>query len=312
MDNLYISLNAVFPFVFYMVCGFFSVKKGFADVPFMNKLNQLVFKLLFPIMMFKSIYNNGKVMELNIKIIVICVAGVLIVLGISSIIVVILVKENAKRGVIIQALFRTNTVLFAIPLTENLFGAEGAAIASMVVAFLVPIYNIFSVIILEYFRGGKAKISGMIKKIATNPLILGAVVALIFNYFLIKVPQIIMTPVSTFASMTTPLALFVIGGTLKFSSLKKDLKYIVAVIFTKMILVPAISVFVAVFLSLSKVETFEFFILFAAPIAVASFTMAQNMGGDGNLAGELVLTSTVSSVFTLFFWIFILKTLGLI
>lgn len=312
MDNLYISINAVFPFLFYMVFGYLAVKKSFTTVPFLNQLNQLVFNLFFPLMMFKSIYSNGEVFELNVQIILICVAGLFVLLIVAWIFVTILVKENAKRGVILQALYRTNTVLFAIPLTENLFGPQGAALASMVVAFLVPIYNVLAVVILEYYRGGQVKPLELLKKIVTNPLILGAAAALICNYFRIRVPKMLMTPVGQIAGMTTPLALFVIGGTLKFSSVKKNLKYIVAVVGTKMILVPAAAICASVLMHLSEMERFEFFILFAAPIAVSSFTMAQNMGGDGDLAAELVLVSTVSSMATLFLWIFILKTLGLI
>lgn len=312
MDNLYISINAVFPFLFYMVFGYLAVKKKFTTVPFLNQLNQLVFKLFFPLMMFKSIYSNGEVFDLNLRIILICVAGLFVLLLIAWIFVTILVKENAKRGVILQALYRTNTVLFAIPLTENLFGAEGAALASMVVAFLVPIYNVLAVVILEYYRGGQVKPLELLKKIVTNPLILGAAVALLCNYFRVQVPKMVMNPVGQIAGMTTPLALFVIGGTLKFSSVKKNLNYIVTVVGIKMILVPAIAVYASVLMHLSNIERFEFFILFAAPIAVSSFTMAQNMGGDGDLAGELVLVSTVSSMASLFLWIFVLKTLGLI
>lgn len=312
MDNLYISLNAVFPFLFYMLFGYFAVKKEFADIPFMNRLNQLIFKLFFPLMMFKSIYSDGEPFRLEVRIVMICIAALFILLGISWVLVHRAVKEDARRGVIIQALYRTNTVLFAIPLTENLFGQEGVAIASMVVTFLVPLYNMLAVVVLETHRGGKINMKQILRNIAKNPLILGAIAALIVNFFRIRVPELIMKPVSQFASMTTPLALFVIGGTLRFSSVKKNLKCISFVLFIKMILVPAIAVLISIPLGLTPIERFEFFILFAAPIAVSSFSMATNMGGDGDLAGELVVGSTVCSIVTLFLWIFALKSVMLI
>ena len=52
-------------------------------------------------------------------------------------------------------------------------------------------------------------------------------------------------------------------------------------------------------------------ILFAAPAAVASYPMAVAMGADGQLAGQLVCTTTVLSVFTIFAWTFVLRTLGM-
>ena len=46
-------------------------------------------------------------------------------------------------------------------------------------------------------------------------------------------------------------------------------------------------------------------VVFAAPIATASYPMADAMGCDGRLAGELVTTSTLASVVTLFLWVLV-------
>ena len=53
-------------------------------------------------------------------------------------------------------------------------------------------------------------------------------------------------------------------------------------------------------------------IMFGAPTAVASFTMAQQMEGDGELAAELVVFTSGFAILTIFFWVFVLKQLGFI
>ena len=47
--------------------------------------------------------------------------------------------------------------------------------------------------------------------------------------------------------------------------------------------------------------------VFAAPVAVSSFTMAQQMGGDDKLAAQIVVFCTLFSILTIFLLVFFLK-----
>ena len=71
-------------------------------------------------------------------------------------------------------------------------------------------------------------------------------------------------------------------------------------------------ILVALAMRFSPIETFLFFSLYATPVAASSFPMASSMGGDSELAGQFVMLSTVVSALTLFVWIYLLKTLGII
>ena len=200
--------------------------------------------------------------------------------------------------------------LFAIPLTESVFGSEGVALASMMIAVVVPIYNVVAVVVLEYFRGGVPKIGQLTKNVLSNPMIKGAIVGFVFFGLHIYLPACVEKPVKAFSDLSTSLALFVLGSTLHFSSIRKNLKYLVSALGLKLVLIPSIIMVLAVKLQFRPVERFVLFAMFATPVAAASYPMAQNMGGDGELAGELVVTSTVVSVFTIFLWIYFLKSIG--
>ena len=80
----------------------------------------------------------------------------------------------------------------------------------------------------------------------------------------------------------------------------------------KLILVPMVGITGAVLLGYTKVELASMLVLFGGPIAVSSYPMAQEMGMDGDLAAQAVLTSTVMVLFTLFVYITILNSMGLI
>ena len=283
-------------------------------IAFMNKLNKVVFRAFFPLLMFNNMYQLKRDFSLNLTLVATAVLSVLFLQALLLLVVPRLVKENPRRGVIIQAIYRSNFVLFGIPLAANLFGDDGSALASMMVAIVIPVYNVTAVIILEMFRGdgGKTNPLVLVRNVCTNPLILGAAVGLVFFALRIKLPSSVEGPVSQFAGMTTPLALFVLGGTLHFSAIRGNLKYIVPSMTLKLALLPLLITALATVLGFSNVERFVIFEMYATPVATASYSMAQNMGGDGELAGQFVVLSTAASVVTIFLWVYLFTSIGFI
>ena len=283
MESFLIAVNAVMPFLIYISFGYGVVKSGLADEAFMNKLNKVVFRAFFPLLMFNNMYQLKRDFSLNLALVATAVLSVLFLQALLLLVVPRLVKENPRRGVIIQAIYRSNFVLFGIPLAANLFGDDGSALASMMVAIVIPVYNVTAVIILEMFRGdgGKTNPLVLVRNVCTNPLILGAAVGLVFFALRIKLPSSVEGPVSQFAGMTTPLALFVLGGTLHFSAIRGNLKYIVPSMTLKLALLPLLITALATVLGFSNVERFVIFEMYATPVATASYSMAQNMGGRG-------------------------------
>jgi len=314
MESFLIAVNAVMPFLIYISFGYGVVKSGLADEAFMNKLNKVVFRAFFPLLMFNNMYQLKRDFSLNLTLVATAVLSVLFLQALLLLVVPRLVKENPRRGVIIQAIYRSNFVLFGIPLAANLFGDDGSALASMMVAIVIPVYNVTAVIILEMFRGdgGKTNPLVLVRNVCTNPLILGAAVGLVFFALRIKLPCSVEGPVSQFAGMTTPLALFVLGGTLHFSAIRGNLKYIVPSMTLKLALLPLLITALATVLGFSNVERFVIFEMYATPVATASYSMAQNMGGDGELAGQFVVLSTAASVVTIFLWVYLFTSIGFI
>ncbi len=310
MESFLVAVNAVVPFLIYITFGYGVRLSGLVDEAFMNKLNSMIFKVFFPILMFDNLYKIETGFSLNPKMVGMGVSGLLLLELLLVLIVPRIVKGNPQRSVIIQAIYRSNFVLFGIPLTTSLYGAEGAVLASMMIAIVVPIYNVTAVIILEMFNGGRIRPGALLKNVCTNPLILGAGTGLVFFCLGIRLPECVAKPVSQFANLTTPLALFVLGGTMHFSAIRANARYLVPPIIIKLVLLPALVLALASAIGLSSLERFILFTMFATPIATSSYAMAQNMGGDGELAGEFVVLSTAASVFTIFLWVFFLTHFG--
>lgn len=313
MESFFVALNAVIPFLIYITFGYTMKVKGVITEEFLQKLNKMIFRLFYPFMTFYNIY-KADASSLPSSTLLIFGGGSILVLEILLVLIVPrIVKENPRRGVIIQAIYRSNFILFGLPLTLAVFGDEASSTAAMLITVVVTIYNTTSVVILEMFHSdGKSDPKTILLNIVKNPLLQGAALGLVFFFCGIKLPSCIVKPISEFSNMTSPLALFVLGGTLQFNAISKNLKYLVPALTAKLVIIPAITLALAYAIGLRGVELFLILAVHATPVAAASYPMAQNMGGDGELAGEFVVISTVISTVTLFLWIFFMNIIGLI
>ncbi len=312
MENLMIATNAVIPFVIYILLGAIAKKLGAVKEDFLRELNTVVFHVFFPFIMFNNLYDVDFGLLKDAGYVGFAIAATLTVILLAFFLVPLFEKDDRRKGVITQAIFRSNSVLYAIPLAGSVCGELGATMASIVVAFVVPIYNITSVAILEYYRGGKVSYGKLLRNILKNPLIIGAIAGILFNLLPVRMPSVLVDPIAQLCNMATPLSLFVLGGTLHISDIRKNKVPLAVGITLKLLLVPTLLVTLMSLMGYRGNELFVVFCMFATPVAAASYPMAQSMGADADLAGEYVMISTVLSIGTIFCWILVLRGLGLI
>ncbi|HOV65293.1 MAG TPA: AEC family transporter, partial [Spirochaetia bacterium] len=193
-------------------------------------------------------------------------------------------------------------------------GPLGVAKGAVILAFLLPIFNILAVVSLAVPLSDSKNSSGrkIIKSIVTNPLILAVVFALPFSFFEINLPYMIAKSISYLADISVPLALIGIGGSLSLEVFKKKSYAAFASSFLRIIVFPLLSVLVAYLTGLRGDSLGIIFIVMGCPTAVSSFVMAKAMGSDGDLAASIVVVTTIGSVFTLGLGIFLLKVLSVI
>ena len=313
LESFQVAFNAVMPLLILLGIGWAAVRSGITDRAFMNRLNTLNFKLFFPFLMFKNV--DGAEPE-NLPTAALMITGVvslLVVVALLFILVPRIVKENPRRGTIIQAIFRSNFIIYGIPLTTFVFGEGKASVCGIMVMIMVSMFNILSVIVLEYFReGGKVRPGPLLLGIVKNPLLQGCVAGLLCYLLGIKLPVFLKEPVFALGSMASTLALVVLGANLQFAELKKNGRTITTVLLVRLLLLPLVMVPLGWLIGLRGVELFLILMIYGTPVATASYPMAQNMGGDGQLAGQLVFVSTVASLGTIFLFIFTMSQLGLL
>ncbi|MBQ3316225.1 MAG: AEC family transporter [Kiritimatiellae bacterium] len=313
LESFLVAFNAVMPLLILLGIGYGAVRLKLTDRPFMDRLNATNFRLFFPFLMFNNIYNAKPEDLPSAALMAGAPAAILLLIAVLLLLVPRVVKENPRRGVIIQAIFRSNFIIYGIPLTTYVFGPEKASVCGMMVMIVVSLFNIMSVVVLELFReGGKVRPGHLLLGIVKNPLLQGCVAGLLFFALRLRLPAFIASPVSSLSTLASTLALVVLGANLRFSEIKKNIRPISAVLGIRLVILPLVMLSFAWLAGLRGVELFLVLMIFGTPVATSSYPMAQNMGGDGLLAGQLVFTSTVCSLGTIFAFIFALSRLGLL
>ncbi|WP_074573565.1 AEC family transporter [Selenomonas ruminantium] len=311
MNNFWVAVGAVVPLFTLLFMGLVIKRLRLMTETELEHTNRMVFKLFFFCMMFYNIYVTDLAHTVRPKLMLFGGLGVLAVCFLATALVCWGDKDNRHRGAMIQAIFRSNFVLFGIPIVGNIFGDSALAIPTMMIAVIVPIYNVLAVFILETFRGGSFALGKILLGILKNPMIMGAIIAVILRLIDFPVPKPVLKGIGQVAAATTPVALIILGASFKGGSFHEHLPQLVTCVAARLVLVPAILLSLAIYLGFRDIELVTLLAVFASPCAVASFAMAQQMGSDADLAGNCVVYTTGLSCLTIFCWVFLLKTLGL-
>lgn len=311
LSNFIICLNAVIPLVLYLIVGMLIRKCGILTEKDVRKFNKMVFIALYPPLMFENLYSADISEAFNVGLIVYACIFVLVVCVVAWTIISHMNVPDKTRGAMIQAIYRSNFVLMGLPVAENIFGRGNVSVTAALIMFVVPLYNFLAVITLEYFRGGRADLKDVARKVLTNPIILGAVAAIIAIVFHIHVPLAVNQAISGMCNSTTPMAMILLGASFNLNSVKTDRRNLIIVLLGKLVIVPAAGLAIATILGIRGVALVSLIVMMAAPPAVASYTMAEAMDSDGELAGNAVIFATPLSCFTLFLWLFLFKSLGM-
>ena len=311
LQNFIICVNAVIPSAIYLVIGIILRIARVVSEEDVKKFTHMVFVALYPFIMFDNLYGKNIAENMDMRLGLYAVGFTAVQFALSWIFICGVEKDNFERGAMIQALYRSNYVLMGFPIAVNLFGKGNITAVAIIMMLVVPFYNISAVIVFETFRGGRVNVKEMLKRILTNPIVDGGIAALIVMMLGITLPAPVETTIGTLSDATAPIAMILLGAALNLKGFSSDRRRIAICTIGKLIVFPAFGIAGAVLLGIRDVQLIAVTLMVAAPVALASYAMASSMGGNGKLAGELVVITTIASCFTIPVFLFILKMNGL-
>lgn len=314
MENLIFSLHATVPVFLMMLLGLFFHKIGWMDDVFASKLNQFVFRVPLPLLVFQDLATVDFRQVWNVKFVLFCF-GVTVVSIAISVGISFLWKDRTIQGEFIQASYRSSAALLGIAFIQNIYGS--AAMAPLMIIGSVPLYNIIAVLVLSLFRPGNSGLDqNVLKKtckgIVTNPIILGIAAGLLWSALRIPMPQTLDKLVSSVAGTATPMGLMAMGAVFDIRKAFAKVKPAVTAACMKLIGFCAVFLPLAVWMGFRREELVAILVMLGSATTVSCFVMAKNMGHEGVLSSSVIMLTTLCSAFTLTGWLYILRSMNLI
>ncbi len=308
MDSIILGFNVVLPLMVYMGLGFYFNKINWLSETTISEMNKIAFRVFLSILIFLNSYNvdtDSIFTTSNLKLLTASVSSVLVTVFLAEIICKKFNVSTARKAVITQGTYRSNLALFGITVCEAIYGAGNTGTIGMLMAILIPLFNILAAIIFANANaeGSKLSITAVLKSIATNPLVVASISGLALSFLHFEIPPLPMTILVNLSKLATPLSFILLGASLVFKNMIDDIVPVFLTTFTKLILMPLCVLSIAIAFGVRNVELVALLGCFASPVAVASYTMAKEEDIAPDLAGEIVAATTVSSIFTIFIFI---------
>lgn len=312
MENLIIAINCVLP-VFLVICAGALIRRS-NKVPEQTfpALSTIAFQFLLPCMLFHSTYTTDLSTAFDPALMGFLVVYVLIWFGLGFILSTRFIPDHRVRGVFIQTFFRSNIGVVGVTMAESMMGDAGVAAMAMIIAILVPIYNVLAVVTLEVCRGGEVHLRPTLIGIARNPLILGCLSGLVLMLLNVPIPASILKAFDLIGDAGSVVTLIALGASFQFSGLRSNLKKVVSANLLRLVISPAVALGAAFLLGFRGNDLSLALLVGAPSLATTSFPMALARDSDHELTGQVVVTTSFLCCITLFLWIFALKQLGLI
>ena len=314
MASFLFALNATMPVFLVMVLGYFLRRIGMLNQAFCDVGDKFVFQVALPVLLFCDIMEMDLAADFDWTFVLFCaIATTVMFFGVWGAARLFL-KDKSLVGAFSQAAARSSAAILGVAFVENMYGNSG--MVPMMIVAAVPLFNIYSVIILTFSAAGEQGREGAVKRacinVCKNPIIIGILLGLIASLIQLELPAILDKTLSNVSALATPLALLIVGANFQGKKALAKVKPTAWATAIKLVILPAVFLPIAIALGIRESALVAVLIMTGSPTTVSCYIMAKNMGNDEVLTASIVVSATLLSSVTLTFWIFLLQFLGFI
>lgn len=153
--------------------GWYLRQKKLITKEFISTANDLVFKVLLPVQLFRDISSTDVMSMVNPKFMLFCFLATLVCILVVWLFAVVLIKEKRSVGSFVQCSYRGSAAILGVAFSQSLYGNSG--MVPMMIIASVPLYNLMAVTLYtiygDYEDGerlrGKAFVKKVVKGIAS-------------------------------------------------------------------------------------------------------------------------------------------------
>jgi malate permease and related proteins len=311
---LFEILNIVLPVFVVITLGALLRRLGLIDRAFLRQTNRLVYYVCLPMLLFYKIGTADFADNFNGALVVASIASVFLVFLTSYLFATTRLYAPPTRGVFSQGAFRGNLAYIGLAITLNAYGETGLTRAGILMGFLVPVLNLLAIVALllpHRGTGGHQGTRFWLRQLLYNPLIIASFSGIVWSFLEWPIPTILDRSLHIATGMTLPLALLAIGGGLSLKKIHGDLALAIGATAGKLILLPLVALGLLRLFGVGGIDLGVGILIAGTPAAAANYIMAQELKGDAELAGSIVMVSTLASALTYTAVLFLLKIYGL-
>jgi len=299
-------IQIVIPVFIVLALGWFIRQIKLIDEDFIKTANKLIFNVCLPVLLFYKISAADLRSVFSINHLVIMTITILIMFAIAFI-VAKLMKLDSSSGTFAMNTFRANYAYMGLPVSAYAYGEKGLVIASVLMAFVVPMVNFMSVVALSISMKDGRSFKPFLKNTLLNPLAIACLFGILASWYSISFPVFIERSLAIVSGVTLPLALFCVGGSMSRERMQGDFFTAGMSSALKLMLMPFFAYLLLKFLGIEfDITSKTLVIMLSAPTATVNYVLASEMQGDAPLAGSTIVMSTLLSILSFSFWLFLL------
>ncbi|WP_170167009.1 AEC family transporter [Paracoccus methylarcula] len=281
-------------------------------------VEQLGFRLLFPAILITSIYRS----ELSLGSLGSYVFALAVAFAATALAAILsrgaLKLTNPRFTSMFQGSMRFNSLL-VLAVAANGLGPEALSDLAVAMAFLIPVFNISSIVMLTLFppeNDQSRQVSDrrqtwrrITREIARNPLVLGCLTGLALNMSGADLPGWVLAPLDWLGQGALAVGLLSVGAGIEIKRLWQSDPAMWIGVAMRLVMCPILFLAAALIFGLPADQIASGVLLTAAPAASVGFILARQMGGDADFYADMFTWQTVLSALTLSLWLILVSHL---
>lgn len=299
-------LITIAPIFIIIAFGYFLKSRRLISERFITETNRFVFRYPLPFLIFIGIVKAG-VSHTPWMALLSVTLPAFGVLGMGLLYARLAGYKGGKLGSFVQSTFHGNVTYVGLAVIFYLLGEEGLEKGSLLIGTLILFNNALAIVILSLSGKRRHDPFKTTVSIITTPIIIATFAGIVFSWFTIPVPTVIMKSLEIVANVALPLALIIIGGSISFTTLKTTFLPSLIIMLLKEFLLPGIALGFYYFFSGDIKDVLPAILLLATPTAITAYIMAREMKGDALLASGAVTMTTLVSPAVYLFWMHVLR-----
>jgi predicted permease len=313
MDLFSEILTIVLPVFAVIALGALLKRIGLIDATFLQQTNRLVYYVCLPLLLFYEIGRADFLASFNGRLVLGSILAVTVTFLVSYFYTALRNYPPAARGVFSQGAFRGNIAYVGLAIVFNALGETGLTRAGILMGFLVPFLNLYAIVALlwPHRNNSDQGIPFLVRQIAFNPLILASFAGIAWSFFAIPTPLLLERSLKISTGMALPLALLAIGAGFSLERLRGDLFTAFLAAGAKLVWLPLLAAGILLGLGVTGTDLEIGVLIAGTPAATANYIMAGQLKGDAELAGTIVMLTTLLSAVTYTIALLILRSPGL-